>query len=263
MHQRLALGIGTATPTVKLHIDGGADASLSAGSGYLLVNTEDSTNIVIDDNEIMARNNGAASPLYMQADGGDFSVHANVAGTQLIVKGHDLPKLSLVSILLAEDSLKFPDFSSEERSFQLLHQVSGRVGRGHGAGKIIVQTYGKDTNRAFVSEQKNSWEAFYEQELLSRKQFGFPPFSYLLKVEVARATDASAEKAALQLHQLLKDKTSDELEILDPSPSFFAKRAGKWHWQVVVKAKKRSSLINLLEHVPKTATTDLDPSTLL
>ncbi len=184
-------------------------------------------------------------------------------GTQLVVKGHDLPKLSLVSILLAEDALKFPDFSSEEKSFQLLHQVSGRVGRGHGSGTIILQSYGNAKELSLLSEQKNSWETFYKRELIARQKYGFPPFRYLMKIELSRASEASAEKASRQLHKQLLGQCSDDVEILDPSPSFFSKRAGKWHWQVVAKSKKRASLIALLEHVPKTATTDLDPSTLL
>lgn len=184
-------------------------------------------------------------------------------GTQLLVKGHDLPRLGLVGVLFAENELKFPDFSSAERGFQLLKQIVGRVGRGHQDGVIIVQTFDVDHSLIDALEHKNDvWESFYSSELAHRKQFGFPPFRYLLKIECARASQTAAQKAAKTLHSTLMNQPTD-LEISEPAPAFFEKRANKWHWQVVIKSTKRSDLIKCVPLLPANCTYDLDPVSLL
>lgn len=118
-----------------------------------------------------------------------------LVGTQLLAKGLDLPKLGTLGILLADTSLYMPDYTAQERTFQLISQVLGRIGRGHIAGRAIIQTYHPD-HPVLQQAIDGDYLAFYKTELAARKQFLFPPFCYLLKLTVRRASIRAAESAA-------------------------------------------------------------------
>ncbi len=182
-------------------------------------------------------------------------------GTQLLAKGFDLPKLGLVGIISAETSLALPDYTSEERSFQLLYQVMGRVGRGHGEGQVIVQAY-DPSSKLLQAAIKKDYESFYQTALKERQQFRFPPFSYLLKLVCRRATIKGLESVTLKVKQdLLAQKFP--VEINGPAPAFYARRGTNYYWQIVVKSKNRDHLVELAKLVPSDWTIDLDPADLL
>jgi primosomal protein N' (replication factor Y) len=182
-------------------------------------------------------------------------------GTQLLAKGFDLPKLELVGIISAETSLALPDYTAEERAFQLLYQVIGRVGRGHSKGKVIVQSYEPDSVVLQAAISRN-WDRFYKHTLEHRRQFRFPPFSYLLKLVCRRATLKGAQNAAEKLKKQLQAQKLP-VEIIGPAPSFYARRGRYYYYQVVAKSKKRDHLVRLAHEVPADWTIDLDPSDLL
>jgi primosomal protein N' (replication factor Y) len=154
-----------------------------------------------------------------------------------------------------------PDYSAEERSFQLLYQIMGRVGRGHGKGRVIVQTYEPDSPvlRAAIARD---WLAYYEQALPERQAFRFPPFAYLLKLVCRRATSAGAQKAAIDLKSKLLAK-SLPVEVIGPTPSFYGRRGRYYYWQIVVKSKSRDHLLSLARDLPSDWTIDLDPVNLI
>lgn len=186
-----------------------------------------------------------------------------LVGTQLLTKGHDLPKLSLVAILLAEGGLQFPDYSSEEKNFQLLHQVIGRVGRGHLDGEVLIQTLNEPSTVIKKTEHKiNTWQNFYDEELVNRKKFRYPPFCYMLKIELSRASEKNVAKNAQELAVKLVTDFPD-VEVIGPSPALLEKKNDKWYWQIVIKSSKRSRLTDIIKTLPKTCTYDLDPSNLL
>lgn len=189
---------------------------------------------------------------------GDIDI---LVGTQTLAKGFDLPKLSLVGVIIADTSLYFPDFSAQEKTYQLLTQVVGRVGRGHRSSKAIVQTYNPDNPLLHAALTKD-WESFYAGELAERKQFLFPPFCYLLKLTCRRATDKSAETTASLLAKKLKDSPL-QIIVEGPSPAFHHKIQSKYQWQLVIKAKKRSELLRIIEHLPAGWSYDIDPMNLL
>lgn len=193
-----------------------------------------------------------------EVQSGDVDI---LVGTQLLAKGHDLPKLALVGILLADSELSFPDYAAQERSYQLIHQLSGRVGRGHRPGTVVVQTY-NPANIAAITGHENTWQNFYDQQLDERKAFGFPPYYFTLKIETARATSASAEQASQQILNHIYENYSG-IELVGPSPSFFAKRSNKFSWQLIVKAKNRQLLVDIASSLPVRATFDIDPLHLL
>lgn len=183
-------------------------------------------------------------------------------GTQLLAKGLDLPRLSTLGILLADSSLYLPDFSASERTFQLLSQVLGRVGRGHVAGHAVIQTYqpASPILRAAVADD---WETFYRSELAERQKFHFPPFYHLLKLQCRRATTAAAEKTAANFKATLTEQLPG-IVIDGPAPSFHEKLQGKYQYQLVVKSIDRSTLLRAIQLLPKSGWTyDIDPINLL
>ena len=184
-----------------------------------------------------------------------------LVGTQLLAKGLDLPKLGLVCIVSAESSLTLPDFTAEERTFQLLYQVIGRVGRGHVKGEVVIQTY-EPGSVVIQAAVKRDYRLFYDHALKERQTFRFPPFSYLMKLTVRRATLNGVENAS--------DKLKDELaaqglpvEIIGPTPSFYARRGKYFYYQLVLKSKDRDHLLALAKLVPADWQIDLDPADLL
>lgn len=185
-----------------------------------------------------------------------------LVGTQLLAKGHDLPRLSLVGILLAENELQFPDYTSSERSYQLMHQLIGRVGRGHRDGEVVVQTYDPENTAVQTAAGNYSWQQFYDAQMLERKQFEFPPFFYLMKVEVTRARQATVASSCDQIMKFLAG-SGESIKISGPTPGFIEKRNNTFTWQIIVKAKQRGVLTRLARTIPVQCIINLDPSNLL
>lgn len=182
-------------------------------------------------------------------------------GTQILAKGLDLPHLGLVGIIAAEASLALPDYTSEERVFQLLYQVIGRVGRGHGKGQVVIQSYDPGSI-VITSAAKRDWAQFYKHSLVERRRFRFPPFSYLMQLVIKRATIKGAETAGQKLKDQLQSK-GFKVEIAGPAPSFYARRGRYFYCQLVVKAKERGYLTKLAKDVPNEWQIDIDPVDLL
>ncbi|HEX7632732.1 MAG TPA: primosomal protein N' [Candidatus Saccharimonadales bacterium] len=184
-----------------------------------------------------------------------------LVGTQLLAKGLDLPKLSTLGILLADTSLYMPDFTAQERTFQLISQVLGRIGRGHVAGKAIIQTYHPD-HPVLKQAIDGDYAGFYASELASRQQFLFPPFCYLLKIAVRRASIKAAETAAEKLKTDI-EQSGAKVRVEGPAPSFYERFQNKYQWQLVVKATERSQLLAVIKNLPGNVSYDIDPMDLL
>lgn len=184
-----------------------------------------------------------------------------LVGTQLLAKGLDLPKLSVLGIILADTSLYMPDFSASERTFQLLTQVLGRVGRGHVAGKAVIQTYHPE-HPIIQMAVDSDYAQFYKSETASRQQFMFPPYCFLLKLSARRATSKSAELAANKLKETLQT-SGLKIRIEGPAPSFYEKFQGKYQWQLIIKATERGELLKVISQLPANWSYDIDPLDLL
>ena len=184
-----------------------------------------------------------------------------LVGTQTLAKGLDLPMLGLVGVVIADTSLYVPDFSSHERTYQLLNQVIGRVGRGHRDSTVVVQTYAPESPllRAALS---NNWDLFYEDELREREQFTFPPFCYLAKLWCKRSTQKGAQQAAEKLANTLR-KSGLRIEVDGPAPAFHEKNSTGYQWQLILKAKNRTALLDALQLLPANWHHDIDPMNLL
>ncbi|HSW80463.1 MAG TPA: primosomal protein N' [Candidatus Saccharimonadales bacterium] len=185
-----------------------------------------------------------------------------LVGTQILAKGLDLPKLATVGVINADTSLYFPDYTASERTFQLIRQVIGRVGRGHlEKTSIVVQSYDPE-NVILRAALNGDWETYYKSEITERKKFGFPPFCFLLKLTCRRASSTASEKTASQFAQKISE-LGMKVEIDGPSPSFHEKIGNKYQWQLVVKAKNRNDLLKIIATLPSGWSFDIDPLNLL
>ena len=186
-----------------------------------------------------------------------------IIGTQVVAKGLDLPNLLTVGVIQADTGLALPDFSSDERTFQLLAQVVGRVGRTSEQTNVVVQSY-HPSHIAITAGLKQDYEAFYNDILVRRKAHNFPPFSYLLKLICVYKTESAAIKNSKLVLKLLRDNTPKHVTISGPSPSFYEKQHGNYHWQIIVKSSSRSDLLEVIKLLPKQHWQyELDPVNLL
>jgi primosomal protein N' (replication factor Y) len=184
-------------------------------------------------------------------------------GTQIIAKGLDLPHLRTVGVIQADTGLSLPDFNTNERTFQLLSQVIGRVGRNDKKTQVIVQTY-QPTHPSIVHGLTQNYDSFYAEALKERKRGLFPPYTFLLKLTCVYKTESSAIKNAQKLASELRQKIHSDVQILGPTPAFYERQHGTYRWQLVLKSPKREYLIDALKYVPaKFWQFELDPTSLL
>lgn len=184
-----------------------------------------------------------------------------IIGTQVVAKGLDLPHLRLVAVAQADAGLVLPDFSSSERTFQLLAQVVGRVGRSHHATNVIVQSY-QPSHPAVTDGLTQNYAHFYQVTLAQRKLGFFPPFTNLLKLTCLYKTEAAAVKNAKGFAEKLR--AHPDIQVLGPTPAFYEYQAGSFRWQLVIKSQKRANLLKVIEELPPTHWQfELDPVSLL
>ena len=186
-----------------------------------------------------------------------------IIGTQIVAKGLNLPRLSTLGIVQADSGLKLPDFSTNERVFQLITQAIGRVGRTNKDSRIILQTY-DPSNEIIKFASQSDYLNFYQEEIMNRKKLGFPPFRFLLKI----TTNYKTEKATIfnikKLKKLILDLNLN-VDIFGPAPEFYELIGGKYHWQIIIKAKNRKDLLTIIQHLPTNSAIsyNLDPMSLL
>ncbi len=188
-------------------------------------------------------------------------------GTQMVSKGHDFPNITLVGIICADISFNLPDFRSSERMFQLLLQVSGRAGRGESPGQVILQTYNPEH---FVIENATNqdYAAFYEQEILFRKNLRYPPFSRMIQIKIYGRSEEKAGRKAIEIGDFCNSirKSShfyDPVEILGPIESYIPKIASHYRWQILLKSLHTEALRNMakkliLQHGKKIKNSDVN-----
>ncbi len=169
-------------------------------------------------------------------------------GTQMISKGLDFPKVSLVGVLNADMTLNIPDFRSNERTFDLLYQVSGRAGRAHTTGEVIIQTY-YPTHFILDCVKKNSYFAFYKSEMKMRKNLKYPPFYYIVVVTVKGKDYESTSFEAKKVRHFLENNLDPESIILGPATAnlFLVNRV--YHFEILVKYRFDQKLKEILKEL--------------
>ena len=198
--------------------------------------------------------------LYSDVKSGKIDI---IIGTQTITKGLDLPKLATVGIVQADSGLSLPDYSSEERTFDLINQVIGRIGRGHiETANAIIQTFHPESP-AIVNALDSNYEAFYEYLIKKRKKSHFPPFFYIAKISVVYKTERIALTKIKDVYKALKNK--EGIYLSAPTPAFHEHTNTGYNWQIVVKSPNRKTLIDAigsLESFPDIRLS-IDPPSLL
>ncbi|HHV72232.1 MAG TPA: primosomal protein N' [Clostridia bacterium] len=169
-----------------------------------------------------------------------------LVGTQMVAKGLDFPKVSLVGVVVADTALNFPDFRAAERTFQLLTQVAGRAGRGDKEGRVIIQTYNPD-HYSITTAAKHDYLSFYQQEIKIRKQLNYPPFTQLVRILISGKIEEGVAKLANDLAFIIKNSLSEKQELLGPSPAPLLKVREKFRWHMILKGKNTNDLLALVK----------------
>ena len=205
-------------------------------------------------------NNYSVDQRYTELRNGTIDL---IIGTQVIAKGLDLPNLRTVGVVQADAGLNLPDFTAPERTFQLLAQVIGRVGRSHHPTTVIVQSF-QPNHIAIKTGLAQNYHDFYQHTIKHRQSANFPPFCHLLKLTCVYKTEATAIKNSRTLAKTLRNYITNDMEILGPTPAFYERVRDTYRWQLIIKAKRRQDLVNLLSHVPQQHwQAELDPISLL
>ncbi|HEX9738363.1 MAG TPA: primosomal protein N' [Candidatus Limnocylindria bacterium] len=182
-----------------------------------------------------------------------------LVGTQLAAKGLDLPSVTLAGVVAADVTLHLPDYLAAERTFQLLAQVAGRAGRGPLSGQVVIQTYAPD-HPAIRAASRLDVDAFVDGELPRREAFGYPPFGWLARLLVA---DADRRRGEVRAETAASAVAGPGVDVLGPVPAWVPRRAGRWRWQVVVRAATEDARAAALERAPAGIGIDVDPGSLL
>ncbi len=156
-------------------------------------------------------------------------------GTQMVVKGHHFPNVTLVGVIAADSSLNIDDYRANERTFQILTQVAGRAGRENLPGKVIIQTYNPD-NFSIICAQKQNYEMFYETEIALRKQLKYPPFCDIILISFNSLNEYNIKNISNEMYKKLLEKLNqEEFKIFRPMPSPIDKIQNRYRWRIIIK----------------------------
>lgn len=186
-------------------------------------------------------------------------------GTQMIAKGLDLPRVTLVGVMNADTALNLPDFRSSERTFQLLTQVAGRAGRSALGGKVIIQTYYPE-HYAVTAAARHDYKGFYEEELRFRREASYPPFRPFARLLYVGATEEKARESAALLASTLQERIRrrglPDVEIIGPAPAFFSKWGGRYRYHMFLRGVDARTLL-ADSPLPPGWRIDIDPMNVL
>jgi len=169
-----------------------------------------------------------------------------LVGTQMIAKGHDFPRVTLVGVLGADAPLSVPDFRAAERTFQLLTQVAGRSGRGDQRGEVVIQSYFPD-HYTFQLAVHQRFEDFYARESRYRKAMFYPPFTALAGVLINDRDPSRAAALARDVGEFLDTMRSNAVRILGPAPAPLERLKSVHRHQLLIKSMSRATLHEMLK----------------
>ncbi len=194
-----------------------------------------------------------------------------LVGTQMIVKGHDFPNVTLVGVLAADLSLNQNDYRAGERTFQLLTQAAGRAGRGEKPGEVVIQTY-QPEHYSIVHAAAQDYEGFYEEEMAYRELGEYPPAAHLLAVLLIAKEQEEGAALAVKMAELLTEKMKDKkIHIIGPTEASIGKINDLYRQVLYIRQEKYQILVeakDILEQFCKeedwknvTIQYDFDPMT--
>lgn len=191
-------------------------------------------------------------------------------GTQMIAKGLDFPNITLVGVMSADTSLNLPDFRAAEKTYQLLTQVSGRAGRHDLPGEVIIQSYTPE-HYAIELAQAQIFEPFYEQEMKLRRRFSYPPYYFVVVVQVSHEDVMHAAEYAALASDYIRRNLSNQVQVIGPTAASISRIQNRYRYQCLIKYKIEPQLNDVLKQLIKIyrtdwikkgvqMTVDLDPS---
>ncbi len=191
-------------------------------------------------------------------------------GTQMVVKGHHFPNVTLVGVVTADSSLNLEDYRAVERTFQTLVQVAGRAGR-EKEGDVIIQTYNPD-HYAIIEAQKQDYDLFYNQEIELRKMLNYPPFCDIIMISFQGTDINEIQKISNLVYRKIKSVNDENINIFKPVPSPVDKIKNKYRWRIILKCKVTSRILDIInygiedENIKKCKNTritvDINPNTM-
>ncbi len=212
---------------------------------------------------------GAHARILSRFGKGDIDV---LVGTQMLAKGHDFPRVTLVGVVGADTALSMPDFRAAERTFQLLTQMAGRAGRGEVAGEVLLQAH-QPGHYAIEAAMHHDFEAFYEREIEYRRRLRYPPFVALAACVCRGKLAASVKEDADRLAAALRAEAGEGIDVLGPASPPISRLRGKYRVQLLLKAATRGDLSDHLRRsmrrlrqarrLPRDLVVDIDPQSLL
>jgi primosomal protein N' (replication factor Y) (superfamily II helicase) len=206
----------------------------------------------------VARNHAAHVRLMARFATGDVDV---LVGTQMIARGLDLPRVTVVGVVSADVGLHLPDFRASERTFQLLAQVAGRAGRGLLGGEAVLQTYHPD-HYAITHAAVHDYVGFARRELRFREESGYPPVMRMARLltrhKQARKAKEAAEALAAQLEVALQAEGLPPSDLIGPAPAFFARVRGKYRWHLLLRHLDPPAFLRTVP-IPPGWRVDIDP----
>ena len=172
-------------------------------------------------------------------------------GTQMVVKGHHFPNVTLVGVIAADSSLNINDYRANERTFQILTQVAGRAGREKLLGKVIIQTYNPD-NFSIKAAQKQNYELFYETEISLRKQLKYPPFCDIILMRFEGKNETEIKTIALETYvKLQKYINTQDFLISKPMPAPIDKIQNRFRWRIIIKGNMDENITSICNQILK------------
>ena len=166
-------------------------------------------------------------------------------GTQMVVKGHHFPNVTLVGVIAADGSLNTEDYRANEKTFDILVQVAGRAGREKLPGKVIIQTYSPENFCVQCSKEQN-YEKFYKTEIELRKQLKYPPFCDIIMFGINSSSKEEIKVASEKLYKLLKKYGQDKMQIMPPLPAPIDRIKYRYRWRIIAKCKLSNTIIEVI-----------------
>jgi primosomal protein N' (replication factor Y) len=189
------------------------------------------------------RRRGAHEALLLRFDRGEVDV---LVGTQMIAKGHDFHRVTLVGVISADQSLGLPDFRAGERTFQLLTQVAGRAGRGTRPGRVVVQAF--DPTHPLIGQAvAQDFERFYEREVEYRRALRYPPFTAVVRVVLLDRREARVREWGEALASALREAGGRRLLVSGPAPAPIERIKGRYRWQILARSAGRRRLVEAVD----------------
>ncbi len=225
----------------ECHEDGIKDLGLGTEKLFELIEKKYNTKVLRMDADTTSTKN-AHQKIISEFRSGKYNV---LVGTQMISKGLNFENASLVGVINSDASLAMPDFRSSERTYELLSQTAGRVGRFNLPGKVIIQTYNMN-NYVYQSVIENDFDKFFNREMLIRKKLSYPPYYYICNITTISNDFNDAGSGANIIKKYLDSHLSDKYIVLGPSVSAIVKLKNKYRFNIMIKYKDIDELHKIL-----------------